>query len=240
MKQNIRANQTGHATTNILGIHTLADGYNEANLRTPMLPVNRYVKKIEYFVDIGPGQTIVDFGCGDGAVTAILAETYPEAFFYGIDYSEELIEYAKRNNSRSNIEYRVANLNAENISTANASVDRIFSWGVMYYVHPKNEYDIFQKEFLRVLKTPGRICHFQIPLRFAGYTLNNIYQRKNGIAARIRRMRLHFVDLFSAMYNEYTYKYSMSDLLRMQSDFLSIKIIPDDFFEDRISVIYDR
>ena len=224
---------------NILPIHSLKDGYREINLRTPMLPVSRYVKKIEYFVDIEPGQTIIDFGCGDGAVTAILAKAYPDSHFIGVDYSEELIEYAKKNNSHDNIEYIVVNIKFEKLPFANNSIDKIFSWGVIYYIHPKYEYEGYQLEFIRILKLSGRIVHFQIPLRYDCLS-NQIDLKTYWIVVWIKSFKQFIKDLFYIKINEYAYKYSKKDLMKLQSSFSSIQISPDDFFKGRISVIYNK
>lgn len=78
-------------------IHTLKKGFSEINLRNPSLPPKRYTKKIEYFLDLHDGETVVDFGCGEGAVLFGLAKEYPNVNFIGIDYSEDLIAFAKKN-----------------------------------------------------------------------------------------------------------------------------------------------
>ena len=115
--------------SDIASIHSLDSGFEEENLRTPALSISRYIKKIEYFMDIKPNQTIIDFGCGDGAVTIGLAKKYPNSRFIGIDYSEDLIGFAKNNNGLSNVEYISANLIKETISLDENSIDGIFSWG---------------------------------------------------------------------------------------------------------------
>ena len=172
-------------------------------------------------------------------VAWLLDKMYPDSHFIGIDYSEELIAYAQKNNYRKNIDYIAANIKSENLRLANGSVDKIFSWGVMYYIHPKYEYETYQLEFLRILKTSGLICHFQIPLRYSGLC-NLVDISKNGIAVWFKYIKKYILDVFVYKYNDYAYKFSKHDLCRYQSNILRIKIIPDDFFHDRISVIYKR
>lgn len=41
--------------------------------------------------DAGPGQTIVDLGCGDGSQTATLVDRWPQARIIGIDSSAEML-----------------------------------------------------------------------------------------------------------------------------------------------------
>jgi trans-aconitate 2-methyltransferase len=43
-----------------------------------------------------PGTALLDLGCGDGAVTASLADRFPEAFVTGIDAAPDMIASAQR------------------------------------------------------------------------------------------------------------------------------------------------
>ncbi len=220
-------------------IHSLKDGYSEVNLRTPALSIRRYTKKIEYYLDIQQGQTIIDFGCGDGAVTQILAKAYPDSKFIGVDYSEELIEYAKKNNQRENIKYISANLEVDKLPIDDESIDKIFSWGVMYYIHPVNSYQTYQSEFFRTLKLQGRIFHFQIPLRY-GCICRQVDADIGKIKTWLRNIKKNIMDLRSCNINEYSYKYSIRDLMRNRSQFSAAQIIHDDFFLERISILYTK
>ena len=42
-------------------------------------------------------EAILDLGCGDGRVTAFLAESHPDCEVVGVDSSREMIEYASKN-----------------------------------------------------------------------------------------------------------------------------------------------
>ena len=225
--------------SDIASIHSLDSGFEEENLRTPALSISRYIKKIEYFMDIKPNQTIIDFGCGDGAVTIGLAKKYPNSRFIGIDYSEDLIGFAKNNNGLSNVEYISANLIKETISLDENSIDGIFSWEVMYYTHPKIEYSRYQSEFYRLLKEKGIICHFQIPLRYA-CLFSRIEFKKRTAKEFLKNIAKCVRDIFSYQYNEYAYRYSKRDLIIMKNKFDNIQLVQDDFFIGRVSVIYKK
>ena len=53
---------------------------------------------------------ILDLGCGDGALTAQLAELVPRGFALGIDASASMIE-AARKHRRDNLEFRLSDIN---------------------------------------------------------------------------------------------------------------------------------
>lgn len=77
-------------------------------------PVKRYllnrfldsIKKSVYEVS-SEVENILELGCGEGYVTNLVAEAYPDKNITGSDYASEIIEFAKKNNSRTNILYRV-------------------------------------------------------------------------------------------------------------------------------------
>lgn len=48
---------------------------------------------------------ILDVGCGDGAVTALIASRIPLAIVIGLDISREMINHAKENNAAPNLIY---------------------------------------------------------------------------------------------------------------------------------------
>ena len=49
--------------------------------------------------------SILDVGCGDGQVTARLAQQFPKIHFIGCDISKAMIEFAKRTYSYPNLEF---------------------------------------------------------------------------------------------------------------------------------------
>jgi ubiquinone/menaquinone biosynthesis C-methylase UbiE len=225
--------------SHVLPIHQVDNGYSQQLLRdSTLVEVHRYALKIEYFLDIKPNEVVLDFGCGDGQVTELLAKKYPMTHFIGVDYSSSLIDVAKKRNECGNLTYIVANISQAPIPIPDGSVDKIFSWGVVYYLNPKEEYSVYQSEFLRISKVLGLICHFQIPLR---KNLNlRIFFFPESLRIKITRLARFFREVFSAKYGLYSYRYSVWDILKGKANYSEVKIIPDDVFLDRISVIYTK
>jgi trans-aconitate 2-methyltransferase len=54
---------------------------------------------------------ILDLGCGDGRLTAQLAERVPQGHALGIDASQNMIDQARRNHARANLEFRLMDIN---------------------------------------------------------------------------------------------------------------------------------
>lgn len=52
---------------------------------------------------------ILDVGCGDGKITAWIAEQYSQATVVGLDISEEMIQHASQNFSKENLVFLQAN-----------------------------------------------------------------------------------------------------------------------------------
>ena len=57
-------------------------------------------------------ERILDLGCGDGRLTARLAERVPQGHVLGIDASRNMIDQAQRSHVRTNLEFRQMDINA--------------------------------------------------------------------------------------------------------------------------------
>lgn len=69
-------------------------------------PKHRLMKYHKFFVDnIAPGETVLDIGCGNGALSHDLSKKAEK--IVGIDLNEENIKLAKKDFSAPNIEYLV-------------------------------------------------------------------------------------------------------------------------------------
>lgn len=85
---------------------------------------------------------IVDGGCGTGGLTKLLAERYPEAEVTGVDLNSPMLDVAKEENSRENIEYRQENLlNFEE----NADIYAVF--GTVNHFNEDEITEVFQNIF---------------------------------------------------------------------------------------------
>src|SRR5262249_45099646 len=106
---------------------------------------------------IAPGSDVLDLGVGAGRTAAILA---PLARSYlGVDYSEEMIESARR----SFLQYRFAVMDAADMSClASKSFDVIvFSFNGLAFLHPDNKRLLCIRECHRLLR-PGGLFIFSL------------------------------------------------------------------------------
>ena len=92
-----------------------------------------------------PGERVLDLGCGDGQLSAKLAEA--RAIVTGADASAEMVA-AARNRGIDAIE-----ASAERLPFPNASFDAVFSNAVLHWVR---NHDAMISEVHRVLKPGGR------------------------------------------------------------------------------------
>jgi ubiquinone/menaquinone biosynthesis C-methylase UbiE len=56
-------------------------------------------------------ERILDLGCGDGTLTAQLAEYVPDGFVLGIDASESMIETAQKDHAGANLRFELQDIN---------------------------------------------------------------------------------------------------------------------------------
>jgi trans-aconitate methyltransferase len=100
-------------------------------------------------------ESILDLGCGDGALTFQLASLVPEGYAVGIDSSPSMIATAKQH-SRPNLDFKLQSM--EEIEYENA-FDLVFSNAALHWV--KN-HEILLARVFRALKDGG-ICRFNFP-----------------------------------------------------------------------------
>lgn len=99
-------------------------------------------------------KSILDFGCGTGRLTGLLAAHFPEAKIHGVDPSKDSIEQAKAETPLS-ITYST---NLEHIPEQ--SYDLVIAAGVFHHIHPR---DRAQNIALvhRALKPGGQFMIFE-------------------------------------------------------------------------------
>ena len=106
------------------------------------------------------GQRVVDFGCGSGANTALLAGR--GAHIWAIDISEDLLRLAQRRldaSGRSGGATFIAG-SAHDMPFPDSSIDLVFGIAILHHL----DLDLVSKEVRRVLKPGGRAI-FQEPVR---------------------------------------------------------------------------
>jgi ubiquinone/menaquinone biosynthesis C-methylase UbiE len=97
---------------------------------------------------IAQDKVVLDIASGSGYGTKLLSEVAKKV--YGVDVSEESVEYAKENYNSKNIEYLVGD--AEKIPLPDGSVDLVVTFETVEHV---NNYMKFIDEIHRVLKKDG-------------------------------------------------------------------------------------
>ncbi len=76
-------------------------------------------------------ERVLDLGCGDGSLTASIADSVPEGFVIGIDSSEGMLNTANEI-KRDNLEFKLMDINNFNF---NNKFDIIFSNAALHWVH---------------------------------------------------------------------------------------------------------
>ena len=107
--------------------------------------------------DAQPGQTVLDYGCGDGQVCILLASNGVNVI--GIDSSEEMINLAKQRNDHRLIRY-YKNNECELVGILDNSVDVAMANFVFLTINNRDVIKKICKEILRTLKSGGKfiIC----------------------------------------------------------------------------------
>jgi ubiquinone/menaquinone biosynthesis C-methylase UbiE len=106
------------------------------------------------------GKRIVDFGCGSGANSVLLANR--GAHVWGIDISEDLLRLARRRLAVSGRDGGATFIagSAHDMPFPDNSVDVVFGIAILHHL----DLDLVSREVLRVLKPGGRAI-FQEPVR---------------------------------------------------------------------------
>jgi ubiquinone/menaquinone biosynthesis C-methylase UbiE len=108
--------------------------------------------------EIGPGQTVVDYGCGPGHVAVEVARRVgPSGKVWALDINPEFLERTRARAEREGVadRVRVEHLESERLPIEEGSVDRVVCKNVLEYVPDP---DRTVREFLRVLR-PGGVAH---------------------------------------------------------------------------------
>jgi trans-aconitate 2-methyltransferase len=95
-------------------------------------------------------ERIMDLGCGDGVLTARLAEMVPEGFVLGIDSSRGMIEAARGLRSK-NLEFRLEDINSLDYRE---EFDLVFSNATLHWVKDHNR---LLESCFKSLKRGGKV-----------------------------------------------------------------------------------
>lgn len=103
--------------------------------------------------DIDSNHSVLDAGCGSGAVTRYISHTYRPATLHGCDISYERLEQAKQIQHEYPIHFYQSSL--EEIKKSEEFYDRIVCRFVFEYLPDPLR---VTKEFHRLLKPGGKVC----------------------------------------------------------------------------------
>lgn len=107
-------------------------------------------------INLNSSSSILDIGCGDGAITKYIANFYKIDILDGCDISDHYFN----KEDQVNIIFK-AILDGGKLPYENESFDFVYSFGVVQYI--KNEdLHFFYQESNRVLKKGGYCSHFNI------------------------------------------------------------------------------
>ena len=96
------------------------------------------------------GKTVLDIACGTGYGSKLMASQAKKV--YGVDLSVDAIEYAKKNYSASNVEYKIGD--CTDIPLGDNEVDVVVSYETIEHI---DDYRKFMREIKRVLKSSGTL-----------------------------------------------------------------------------------
>ena len=113
------------------------------------------------------GKTVLDLGCGYGHNCAQFSDS-GAARVVGIDISQKMLDAARRESSRPNIEYK--NLNMIEISSLHEKFDLVYSSLAFHYIE---DFDRLVRVIAELMNTGGTLLFSQEHLRERSRTLHS-------------------------------------------------------------------
>ncbi len=108
-------------------------------------------KRLISELELAGHERILDLGCGDGALTAQLAELVPHGFVLGIDASESMIATATKDHAGANLRFEGQDINAMDFES---DFDLVFSNATLHWI--KDQKRLLRKVF-ESLKDRGMV-----------------------------------------------------------------------------------
>lgn len=103
--------------------------------------------------------SVLDIGCGDGRITALIATTHPNATVLGVDISKRMIDHATRKHSG------IGNLRFEIGDAEQLSIDRKFDCAISFSALSWINDHAQMLQSVRAALRPGGHVLFHIPLQ---------------------------------------------------------------------------
>jgi len=103
-----------------------AEKYKKASVHQ-----RQWGKKLIAELDMKGNERILDLGCGDGGITAQLAEFVPDGLVIGIDASQSMIESAQKSQKGENMRFDLMDINTIDFK---GEFDVVFSNATLHWV----------------------------------------------------------------------------------------------------------
>ncbi|MEK3838557.1 class I SAM-dependent methyltransferase [Paenibacillus sp. FSL R7-0128] len=162
-----------------------------------------HLHRYNAIMEMASGKNILDIACGEGFGTAILARK--AAHVWGVDISDEAINYAKERYNRYNLNYKQGSV--ENLDFEDDFFDMIVSFETIEHVDEVIQ-DKFLKETNRVLKnngilvmsTPDKYLYSDVPNHRNPYHVKEFYfsEYKDFLEKQFK-----YVDFYNQNYSVY-------------------------------------
>ncbi|MEP4485959.1 MAG: class I SAM-dependent methyltransferase [Halioglobus sp.] len=190
----------------------LFDSISDTYVSKDLTKSSRMARKLRLrqtlsLADVPASSVILEVGCGGGFAAEYLSGLYSK--YYGVDYSEQLIDYALRARFGTNVNFEVCNINAY---VPPEPVDVILMIGVLHHLD-----DI-----------PGTLSLLHSMLSPSGVIVVNEPHPANILVSLLRRLRKVLDKNYSSDQVELTIS-EMENYYKL-SGFKEIRIIPQGYF----------
>ena len=125
----------------------------------PIMRLFGFTKALRPLVEqaeLRPHHTVLDIGCGTGALDLLIKELHPDVTLTGLDPDPRALARAERKARRAGVTIRFDRGFADALPYPDASFDRVFSSMMLHHV-PRAEKAGLLSEVRRVLKPGGRL-----------------------------------------------------------------------------------
>lgn len=128
----------------------------------------RFVPTIKNYINTSEVHHILDLGSGNGVVTQYMASIFPNADVFGIDANKEMVSYADKNNTKSNIKFEHLDIrNIEKLYKNDIKFDLVNANYVLHWLSQDEKKELFQK--LSKIITPNAFLMLGTCQRFPNF-----------------------------------------------------------------------
>lgn len=158
---------------------------------------------------------ICDLGCGDGANLVLLHQCGFD--IYGVEITEEIVDRVKSNLNKLNVSAEVRVGTNNNIPFEDNLFDFLLSWNACYYMEKQRDFNVYVREFSRVLNKDGYLV-LSIPKKSCfiyhgseklkdGYQIikNDPFNIRNGEVLRMFEDEKEIEEVFSRYFKNFVF-----------------------------------